>query len=429
MKKIISLCVLIIFASPLTAQDLSIFEEVTAGNFFGYGAKQMAMGGAGIANTIDGSALYYNPAALARIPRIEFQLGMSHENFSNETSMKSGRYDPTAFRSILNKASADMTKTRFGSVNLTIPVPTYRGSMVVAFGVNRVMSFDRTALFHVRDVRIADNALVEDKAEEFEDGCIYLYSAGAGIDLTPRLSVGASLNVYSGEDKFTYDYTWVDETLGESGGYVNRFEDSYIGVTLKGGLLARPNKNFTFGLVVESPLEWQVEQTYIDEDGIRDVIEYDLLRPFIIGSGISYRMNQLRFTGEIEYIDWSQLSYDDNPGMEIENDSLNFYYRDVLNLRGGVEYELPKRGLAFRAGLFSQPLAYEDDFIESDRKGFTLGFGWLIDKVLLLEAAYVKGSFERNYTAPNAFYTVIDNNTAIAKDDFQRIYFTLSYRN
>ncbi|MFH1700373.1 MAG: hypothetical protein ABIE07_07265 [Candidatus Zixiibacteriota bacterium] len=429
MKKLLSLYVLLVFASPLMAQDLGIFEEVTAGNFFGYGAKQMAMGGAGIANTIDGPALYYNPAALARIPRIEIQLGLTHQKFSNETSMKSGRYDPAAFRSTLNKASADMTKTRFGSVNLTIPVPTYRGSMVAAFGVNRVMSFDRTALFHVRDVRIADNALIEDKAEEYEDGGIYLYSAGIGIDLTPRLSAGASLNVYSGEDKFTYDYAWVDETLGESGGFVNRFEDSYIGMTLKGGLLVRPNKDFTFGLVVESPLEWQVEQTYIYEDGTRDVVEYDLSRPFIFGSGISYRMNRFRLTGEIEYIDWSQLSYNDNPGMEIESDSLNFYYRDVVNLRGGVEYQLPQRGLSFRAGLFSLPLAYENDFIKSDRKGFTLGFGWLLDRVLLLEAAYVRGNFERNYTAPNAEYTLMDNNNAIAKDNFQRLYFTLSYRN
>ena len=40
-------------------------DEPIAGNYFGIGARQMAMGGAGIMS-MDGTALYYNPANLAR---------------------------------------------------------------------------------------------------------------------------------------------------------------------------------------------------------------------------------------------------------------------------------------------------------------------------------------------------------------------------
>ena len=73
----------IFFTGLSSAQDLGRYEEVTAGNFFGIGARQMAMGGTGIASSWDGAAMWYNPAALARIHRVEFQLGLNHQKFSN----------------------------------------------------------------------------------------------------------------------------------------------------------------------------------------------------------------------------------------------------------------------------------------------------------------------------------------------------------
>ena len=162
------LLAIFVLTVPAVAQDLGIFEEVSAGNFYGLGARQMAMGGTGIASPMDGAALFYNPAALARIPRIEFQLGLTHQNFSNTTSMSARRNRLTAFSSVINQGSADQTNTRLASLNLAVPVPTYRGSLVVAFGINRVISFDRTAFYHVRDVRESDDAMVDIRAREHQ---------------------------------------------------------------------------------------------------------------------------------------------------------------------------------------------------------------------------------------------------------------------
>ncbi len=428
MRVLLILCILSFLTILSPAQDLGIFEEISAGSFSGIGARQMAMGGSGIANSIDGSAIWYNPAALAQIHRVEFQLGMTHQKFTNETSQRPGRYDPANFNSTLNFADIDATKSRFSTANLAIPIPTFRGSLVVAVGVNRIVNFDRKSIFNVRDIRISDNALVDDLATENEKGSIYLYSGAAAIDLTPKLSVGGALNVFSGKSDFIYSYRWIDETLDpSSGGFTNPVNEDYIGVGAKGGLLYRPDNRTTFGITLETPIYWEVEQTFWD-DGNEIKARYDLIHPFKLGAGVSIRGKQFRITGEAQYVDWSQMEYSDNIDMEFGNDSLSVLYRDVINLRAGIEYEMPRSGLAFRAGIFSQPLPYDDKFIIDDRIGYTAGIGWLVDKALLLEAAYVNEGLKRTYTAVNGDYTVSDNAMAIAEDRNERLYLTLSYR-
>ncbi len=436
----ILLCVLIASVT-VSAQDLGGLEEVTAGNIFGFGARQMSMGGAGIASSLDGAALYYNPAALARIHKIELQFGLSHQKFHNETTQPPNRYESLA--SIRNTAQIDQTKTRFGTLNLTIPVPTYRGSLSVAFGVNRIMSFDRAALYHVIDEDPSE-ARLDDYAKEFETGGIYVYSGGAGVDISPNLSLGLGLNIYSGKDEFNYDYAFTDDLTLYSESGRRRITEDYIGISAKGGLLARPNEHLSLGLTIESPMDFQVEYTYEENGLVLDTIiedyykiNYDLTRPFIFGGGVAVRSGVFLATADAEYIDWSQLSYNDNPDEASLNDSLALLYRDVLNLRGGIEFQMPSAGLALRAGAFLNPLPYRKEgmidtrtvkFIDKDRKGFSAGFGWLIDDVLMLEAAYVRGTYTRMYSPANSAYVNPASSMATAEDTFNRVYVTMSYR-
>jgi len=417
MKRTLVFLLVFGLGAVVSAQDLGIFEEVTAGNFFGLGARQMAMGGAGIASSMDGAAMYYNPAALARIYRIEFQLGLTHQKFSNESSQNPGRY--AGFNSLLNKADIDQTKTRFGTINLTVPVPTYRGSLVLGFGVNRIMSFDRAAVYHLIDDSLGNR--IDDYGKEFETGSIYLYTAAAGIDVSPNVSLGLALNVYSGKDKFNYTEIFSDALRPSSDyAYESETAEDYIGASVKGGLLARPNAQLAIGLTAESPLDWQIKQTFTDFEGLSEV-EYDLNRPFIFGAGVAFTPGRLTLTGDAEYADWSQMSYNDNPDMEIYNDSISLLYRDVINLRAGAEYQFPAQGLAVRAGVFSNPLPYDSKFIKDDQAGYSLGVGWLIDKVIMLEGAFVHGGFTRIYTGPNGLPTT-------AEDKYSRVYVTMSYR-
>jgi long-subunit fatty acid transport protein len=423
-KTLLPAILLISLGSAVAAQDLGAFYEATAGNFFGIGARQMSMGGAGIASSWDGAALYYNPAALARIHRIEFQLGITHQKFSNETTQPGNRYN--GFTSTKNTASADITKTRLGTLNLTIPAPTYRGSLVIAFGVNRINSFDRVDQFNVIDDSLG--YLIEDYGNTSENGGIYAYSAGAAMDISPKISLGAAVHIYSGSKNYLYDYYFRDQALGEAVDSTADIKEDYIGISLKGGILVRPNADLNIGLTMETPLDYQVEYTYLSTFD-QFYVEYDLSRPFIFGAGAAYRFSTFTVTADVEYADWSQMTYNDNSAMETYNEILTLLYRDVLNLRVGAEYQIPSAGLALRAGYFSEPLPYQEDYIESDRKGYSFGFGWLMDKVLMFEAAYVYGSFGRYFTAPNAEY--ISNPaaaTATAEDEYSRLYVTMSYR-
>jgi len=67
-------------------------------------------------------------------------------------------------------------------------------------------------------------------------------------------------------------------------------------------------------------------------------------------------------------------------------------------------------------------------YIDNDRKGFSLGFGWLIVDVLLLETAYVRGGYTRGFSPANAENVNVGTDLADAEDTFSRVYFTLSYR-
>jgi long-subunit fatty acid transport protein len=424
MKTFLTAFTLMILTSISWTQDLGPFEEITAGNFFGIGAGQMAMGGAGIAATRDGAALYYNPAALARIHRIEFQVGLTHEKWTNTTSQPPDRY--TGYTSTQNSASIHKTKTRFGSFNLALPVPTYRGSLTLAFGVHRFSSFDQADLFHVIDRN--GGLTIEDYSRKYDDGGIYLYSGGLGVDVSPSVSLGLALNIYAGKDRYNYYYYYIDDRDGSSDEQTIRIEEDYIGVSIKGGLLARPNSHIAFGLTIESPLDYQVGYTYID-DYEQYYIEYDLKRPFVFGAGFAVRFSTLALTGDAEYIDWGQLNYNDNRAMEYYNILMADLYRDVVNLRAGAEFNIASAGLSLRGGVFSNPLPYKEQYIQDDRIGYSFGLGWLIDGVLMLEGAYVNGTATRKYTAPNADF-VDNSNTAIAfaEDEFERVYFTLSYR-
>jgi len=149
---------LILITNISFAEYIEQVEEITAGNFFGYGARQMAMGGAGIM-AIDGAALFYNPANLARIPRIEFNFGLSNQRYKDISTVRpirrevdysgavtqSGILSPRfeGFQPVLSSAENSKINTRVNSAIITIPYPTYRGSMVFGIGMTRGINFDR----------------------------------------------------------------------------------------------------------------------------------------------------------------------------------------------------------------------------------------------------------------------------------------------
>jgi len=420
--------ILLFITIPLSAQDGSLISEITAGNFFGVGARAMGMGGTHIASVLDGTALLYNPAALAQIRRLEFQSSLSHQRFDNNA-------DPSLKGSPLPGLNNRIqSNTRFNGINVAYPYPTLRGRMVVAFGLNRIKDFDKTFKVGYRE-----SGNLETSGIEVETGSLYALSAGGALEVSPRISVGGAVNYYFGSD----DYNW-QLYKGEFGNgnplYVDFIENDYRGFSGKVGMLYSADKYFRFGLTIESPTYYQIEEkynyrTYSDSYNYNHYYgnyDYDLVTPFSFGAGMALHINYVHLAVDLIFTDWAQMRYHNDPDLEMDNLYIQDHYREVLKLSFGGEVIVPKIGMKLRAGYMHDPLPYRNvDYfspiisqtgfsydIMKDRKFVTFGIGYLIDRTMTVDLGVALGGYE-----------IRDNITSIREEiDLSRIYITTGFR-
>ena len=424
-----SLSAAVVVAAVLTARvavRAQVFEtealgqEVLWSDFFGVDSRALGMGNTGIALGSDGSALVYNPANLARIKRIELRGGLSHLRLSNDTRYGIDGPDLSDGRS--------MSRTRINALSVTVPVPTYRGSLVVAFGLHRINSFDRA--FGVT-YAATGNPDFADRGRELETGGVWKWSGGAAVDISPRLSTGLSLHLLTGGD----DYRWHrdDLTLDDPVSEDQTINISYVGVAATGGISYALSKDVTAGLTIETPTwiaadeksSYEVDTassafTWVDDA----TSSYSITRPFVFGLGLAGTFDRFNLAADMRYTDWTQMGFSyDSPDLDAaENATLRFIQDDlkeVVSLQLGGEYLFPEQGLSLRAGYFRDPLPVDSKFIEKERQYFTAGIGLLIDRIMTLDVAYVHGGYKLRDTDPGTY-------TADYKT--RRVYATFGYR-
>lgn len=435
----------LIFIAPLSqAQYIEQVEEITAGNFFGYGARQMAMGGAGMM-AVDGAALFYNPANLARIPRIEFNLGLSYQKYEDKSTVRTIRrevdYSSTIPQSEIHSprfsgfvpqagtSENSKTNTRLNSAILTIPYPTYRGSLVFGLGVVRTANFDRAFKLYHYDLSGAGSIVAV--GEEFQSGGLIQWGAGFGLDISPRVSFGGALYLYTGKHEYDWEYSL--DSLDYTYSTESLIEDKYLGWNAKMSLAMRLSPVVSLGFGIETPINLNVEEEYFG--GVYDYVEYDVKRPFVLSSGAALNLNYFELVADIDYTDWSQMTYGDNPDMEAYNNDIKTYYRDVIRFRLGGEYVIADWGLSLRAGYFNDPLPIKKQFINDNRWGYSLGLGFLIDEVMTVDLAFVHGTYNRNsdfiYAAEyDTNDEILNSHNLIVDEDitYNRLYITTAYR-
>ena len=410
----IGLITVLMAVTAVAQQDVEV-AEVSSGNFFGIGARGLGMGGAQVAAGLDGTAIVYNPAVLARIRRIEVLAGMSHQKLSNDENRSASSSD-------INTALDGRSKsfTRLNALNVTVPVPTYRGSAVVAFGINRVSSFDHVFQYART---LPDGGEV---GTEIETGGLYQYSAAGAIDISPKISVGASLNLYHGKDDYTWTYSHSGSQQEDYTQYVNA---DYTGVSAKLGLIASVNRNISIGAVVETPVQYEIDGEFSEELwAYPNAYEYELEHPFVFGGGMSARYGRLQAALDLHYTDWTQMEYKEYDLYTLENGLIDRYYREVVRINAGVEYLIPRFGAKVRAGYIYDPLPYADFLVENDRDFVTLGVGFLIDRVMTLDIAFVTGSYEYAKPAPDANGAFDISSALYEKYSIDRLYVTTAFR-
>ena len=167
---------------------------------------------------------------------------------------------------------------------------------------------------------------------------------------------------------------------------------------------------------------------------------YEVALPFEFGVGGSYvPVPGLLLAAGAHFAEWSQSEYEGGDDQQLRADtSFERQYRDVVRYHMGVEWQVPTIALDLRAGFYTDPLPFvgprdPDPFgddppirIVEDRRYITLGAGLLVDEVVQLDLAWVRGRFEQfEESVDSAAQTL---NTLREKNTITRVFVGMSYR-
>ncbi len=371
---------------PQDARSLLVYEPATE-NTFPVGAKAAGMGGAQIAAGDDGSALFYNPALLTRIQSTEISGTLTQQRFTNKTSVFG-----------IPSPEPSLTNTGLGGVWAILPVPTTQGGLSLGLAVNRVRGFDRVFRYTSRpDYFINPNTPGYGGGED-ESGSIWDWSFGGAIEVSPRASVGASLDIYDGHDDYS---AFFDSTFaGGSYHFRHNINDSYTGVSGKLGGTYSATNWLDLGAVIRFPTSFTIDQTFnTDNNGTTDFgndsYRYDL--PFSFGFGGAVNYADFELAGDISYLDYSQLSYERGFADLTEADRLvRQYDHAVTSFHVGGQYLIRPADVTLRAGYYTEPFAFQGYPIVQNPRFYTFGAGILLEKTVNVDMAFVTGSWERN---------------------------------
>jgi len=188
-----------LFASTAHAQFIGRaleLDDLGFTNPLAVSARAAGMGGTYLAHGNDVHALMYNPAGLARIKRIELSLGIQHER--NEVSQE---FYGTP-------SSVDSRDGGLELLSAAYPLPVYRGSMVLAFGVYR--SYSANFDLHYSGVNTTEGTL--DNFLLQQTGSVYTYNLGFGVDLSTSASGGLSIFLVDGtiNSLRQFDFTFLN---------------------------------------------------------------------------------------------------------------------------------------------------------------------------------------------------------------------------
>jgi len=421
--KILAIALLCMWVRGAVAQ-----EERAIDNFAGVGVRAMGMGGAFVGVADDFTAMYWNPAGLAQMQQREVQVSFLRNSRANDSI-----FNGTPGRS-------ELTNTRFGSLGFVYPYPVYRGSLVLAAGLTRIKDFDWSL-----NLKGDDDGLSADHAFQHE-GELALAGVSAAIDVSPAVSLGATLGFVSGEDEAVNEFDWADlqNKFPEQRFFArDTFTDEYqwTPYAVLGAMLRTPRDEPRYRLgatfatggthKIRYKFNGPVSYNEINPCNPDDVLEddfdliecddgavgefadaefsntYQLALPFEFGVGASAEaLPGLTLAGSLHLAEWSQSEYKggDEHGLRADT-SFETQYRDVLRYHFGVEYQVPVVALDLRAGYFVDPVPFvgprdpgSDDLpirIEEDRRFITLGAGILIDEAMQIDLAWVRGAFKQ----------------------------------
>jgi long-subunit fatty acid transport protein len=375
------------------------------GHPWGVGSRAMAMGGAYTAVADDYAALYYNPAGLGQVRKMNLSGSLSFLSTENKATFMGVVTSETPTSSTLN------------DLGLCLPVPTSRGSLAFGIGYHRIRLFDN-GMLSGSDVQLSPAAFPPDgyegrwENERIESGALSNTSLGMSVEMAPGFFAGAAMNIWGGDDDYTWQfreidrknlYTYSDSTSTE------HIATDFSGINLSFGILMKIMDRVNLGATVVTPVTLKSKESWDytdafnwDPDQGRDPetvsgsgkSEYKVRAPWILRGGLAVRPGPLLLSADGEFMNYSQFEYTTPPPQDgysqtQANIDIKRNYKNVLNTRVGAEWTLPFAGARLRAGYAVYPSHLKSADSKQDRKvvSFGAGFRFMDQMVLDVSAA------------------------------------------
>jgi long-subunit fatty acid transport protein len=379
-------------------------SEMPLPSLTGTEARAMGMGGAGIAIAEDGSAVYWNPAGLAQMRRIEISGSVAHDR-TEITNTWEG-FSATSFN----------RSTNLGSFHLVYPFPTYRGSVVLELGVDQFRNYDFEYERHT--IEGGSPQRIDKHDTISESGKLNGWSIGLAVEASPRLYLGAAMFLHSGEDLIAVNQITTD--LDNANPDTLQLDDlieteaDITGITGNFGFLYRLSRNLRFGATVKTTTNLTFEGVQrvslitVEDNGNQTELfdevffEDQITFPASFGFGVAMSIRGLTVAGDARYTDWTQVTLDESP---FRSQDLSNRFQDKTSYYAGGEWIVFGSPIRLRGGYTWDPVPYQLVYqmspkpfvvaIDRDQEFVTAGAGLLLDTVFTIDAAAQIGSFTR----------------------------------
>jgi long-chain fatty acid transport protein len=391
MKKVIAAVIGILCLVVAANAQKSIPERLllTTGQYVGTGARAMGLAGTYTGIADDYSSVWWNPAGLAQIKRIELQGSLSRSSYGNKTEYYGGKRDGST------------NSLRLNNVGVVFPVPVYQGALTFAFGYNQISAFDRRA--RVLSGTPGDETHAWDNFDELESGRLGMWTFAGAVDVSQNLALGLGINYWTGMDEYDLTGTYSDRGSHYQVTSVNT-DLSAWGVNVGG--LFHIGRYARLGMMLQSPMsmslseEWSVTEDNTLSDGFFD---YKMTYPAVMRMGASFSPGRWLIAADIEYRDWTSLEFrSDTPYLDINraeaNQQIKDTYQSTTRYSVGGEYLFPSYGLRARLGYSFEPSNYKDAGGQDDRNIIAGGLGLLVDRSVMLDAAVQHTSYTEKVT-------------------------------
>jgi long-subunit fatty acid transport protein len=374
----------------------TLFQQVgiaSSPNPVGSGARATGMGGAFIAVADDATAASWNPAGIIQLERPEMSIVGAYTHRADDFSSE-------MHQEINNTGSIDDLSLNYFSA--AYPFRIINRNVVVSLNYQLLYEF-KQEFDYTYDNSSAGLDLLQDKHFS-QDGSLRALGLASAIQITPGLSLGMTVNLWS--DQLYWDNGWeenyTEHGVGPVGGVPAKIDVNYThnysrfrGVNANLGLLWDVNELLTVGAVVKTPFDASLRHEFICKETTEfgppvnstvtncdktEIENVELRMPLSYGLGVALRLSDvLSLALDIYRTEWSNYVLTDGQGNEFSPiDGRPEGYSDVedtMQIRFGGEYLFIGREtvVPVRGGVFYDPQPSEGS--PEDFYGISVGSG------------------------------------------------------